>query len=171
MGERPACQGRDLRADRPRRLHHDHDDRVHLRWGETIGLEANTCARASSMSNGSSASSTAGSTGSRRRTILTAARSGSRSCPSTFPGSPPGPVGRIPQRPRGHQPALARATTRRVASTAARRNSRISRADGTTNDASAAPGTGRQGDRETGRQGEVDLPNSSPISERPHPAN
>ena len=44
---------------------------------------------------------------------------------------PPSPMGRIPQRPRGHPPALTRATTRRTTGTAARRNPRISRASDT----------------------------------------
>ncbi len=65
----------------------------------------------------------------------------------------PSPMGRIPQRPRGYLPALTRAATRRTTGTAARRDQGISRASDTRKDAPTAAGTGRQG--------EVDLPNSS----------
>ena len=49
-----------------------------LRWGEAIGLERGYPTPARSTSSGSSANSTAGSTGSRPRTTPTAARPGSR---------------------------------------------------------------------------------------------
>src|ERR1035438_785090 len=75
----------------------------------------------------------------------------------------PQPQRGLAARPRSHPLTLTRPATRRAAGTVPPENPAASRASGTTNDTAGANGPGRQG--------EVDLPNSSQNSGRPHPRN